>query len=84
MLSKELKKNGIGDLSNSVELSDEWPLWDGSSHFMSATIMSNNINQGVVDSNCKAHDLNNLYIAGPSVFQSFICKSNANYCFIES
>ena len=30
--------------------------------------MSNNKQEGVVDSDCKAHDLKNLYIIGPSVF----------------
>lgn len=40
----------------------------GGAHHMGTTRMSNNPRQGVVDSNCKVHGLNNLYIAGSSVF----------------
>lgn len=36
-------------------------------HHMGATRMSSNPSQGVVDPNCKVHELRNLYIAGTSV-----------------
>jgi len=38
------------------------------SHHMGTTRMSHLPSTGVVDSNCKVHDIDNLYIAGGSVF----------------
>lgn len=40
------------------------------SHHSGTTRMSNNKNDGVVDKNCKYHDLKNLYICGSSVFKT--------------
>lgn len=37
-------------------------------HHMGTTRMSENPREGVVDQNCKVHDLANLYVAGSSVF----------------
>lgn len=41
-----------------------------SNHQLGTTRMSAQPESGVVDSNCRAHDLTNLYIAGGSVFPS--------------
>lgn len=49
---------------------DEWPqdlLWRGN-HHMGTTRMSEDPKVGVVDANCKSHDIDNLFIAGSSVF----------------
>jgi choline dehydrogenase-like flavoprotein len=40
----------------------------GGAHHIGTTRMSNDPKKGVVDSNCKVHGLDNLYIAGSSVF----------------
>jgi choline dehydrogenase-like flavoprotein len=40
----------------------------GHYHHTGTTRMSENIDSGVVDKNCKVHGINNLYIAGSSVF----------------
>ncbi len=47
----------------------DWPhrLWPAC-HHMGTTRMSTDPTLGVVDGDCKAHDLDNLYIAGSSVF----------------
>jgi choline dehydrogenase-like flavoprotein len=37
-------------------------------HHIGTTRMHDDPKQGVVDSNCKVHDLENLYVAGSSVF----------------
>lgn len=37
-------------------------------HHMGATAMSHDARTGVVDTNCRVHDLANLYVAGSSVF----------------
>lgn len=41
-----------------------------SNHQLGTTRMSADRNSGVVDRNCRVHDLNNLYVAGGSVFPS--------------
>ena len=45
------------------------------SHHIGTTRMSNNQKYGVVDSNCKVFDTDNLYVAGSSVFPT---SGNAN------
>jgi len=42
----------------------------GGGHHMGGTRMGTNINSSVVDSNCKVHKQDNLYIIGSSVFPS--------------
>ena len=68
LLKNELEKNNLGTLINNIENKNQWKLWGGSSHFMSTTIMSKDKEFGTVDINCKAHDLKNLYLCGPSIF----------------
>ena len=47
----------------------EWPKHtSGGWHHMGTTRMHTNPKQGVVDSNCKVHGIQNLYIAGSSCF----------------
>jgi len=43
------------------------PLWGGC-HHMGTTRMSDDLNMGIVDINCRVHTVGNLYIAGSSVF----------------
>lgn len=40
----------------------------GGYHHMGATRMSQDPRHGVVDADCRVHDLDNLYVAGSSVF----------------
>ncbi len=47
----------------------QWPKnLEAGRHHCGTTRMSKSAENGVVDENCKAHGLNNLYIAGSSVF----------------
>ena len=41
---------------------------EGGHHHMGGTIMGNDINKSVVDSNLKVHNISNLFVAGSSVF----------------
>lgn len=50
-----------------IEIENDSPV-AGGAHHIGTTRMSNNPNRGVVDLNCKVHGLDNLYIAGSSVF----------------
>ena len=57
-------------MENLLDLNDESWLksTNGGWHQMGTTRMNNNPKEGVVDSDCKVHSLNNLYIAGSSCF----------------
>ncbi|MEE9494521.1 MAG: GMC family oxidoreductase [Gammaproteobacteria bacterium] len=52
-----------------LEKDNNWPqpLWTGC-HHMGTTRMSDTPETGVVDRNCRIHGMNNLYVAGSSVF----------------
>jgi choline dehydrogenase-like flavoprotein len=52
-----------------TEESDTWPAsLSGANHHMGTTRMGDDPKSGVVDSNCCVHGIQNLYIAGSSVF----------------
>ncbi len=67
-LADTLKKRNLGILESDLLNKSSWKIWGGSSHFMSTTVMSKSPRNGVVDRDCKTHDVNNLYIVGPSIF----------------
>jgi choline dehydrogenase-like flavoprotein len=64
-LVEEFLRNGIARQTGPIDLSEEILY---SNHQLGTTRMSKNPNDGVVDPNCKVHDIANLYIAGGSVF----------------
>lgn len=69
ILGSHLEKLEIGYLTS--DISDEGNFWSeltDSSHHLGTTRMSDDPKKGVVDKHCKVHDINNLYIAGSSVF----------------
>lgn len=70
--AEELGRLGLGRIRLAdwmLQDNDEWHqhIWGGC-HHMGTTRMSGNANDGVVDSNCKVHGIQNLYMAGSSVF----------------
>jgi choline dehydrogenase-like flavoprotein len=66
----ELARLGLGRLvENPAVDSDGWPIsMQSGMHHMGTTRMHDDPRQGVVDANCRVHDLANLYVAGSSVF----------------
>lgn len=67
ILYDTLRKNRIG-YSDSPPTSTSDLTFTDASHHMGTTRMSQDPKKGVVDRNCKVHGVNNLYIAGSSVF----------------
>ena len=68
-LALEFGALGIGRLRVMVADQRDWPQpLGGGSHHMGTTRMSDNPSHGVVDRNCKVHAVDNLYVAGSSVF----------------
>lgn len=69
-LAKQFTEAELGSIRLSSFILDdsEEVIFSHHSHHMGTTRMSSNSRHGVVDENLKVHDLENLYIAGSSVF----------------
>ena len=69
LLGQELGGFNLGRLNVNIDTNIEWPkLTYPGSHHIGTTRMSSNIKEGVVNANCRVHDIANLYISGSSVF----------------
>ena len=70
VLGRELARAGLGRLQVLVGAGDaEWPDdLSGGRHHMGTTRMHDDPRQGVVDATCRVHGMQNLYVAGSSVF----------------
>lgn len=69
IFAKETKLLGIGELI--YQRPSEKDFTSIHSHFMGGTRCGTNKKNSVTDNNLKVHDIENLYISGPSVFPSF-------------
>jgi choline dehydrogenase-like flavoprotein len=76
ILADELAAKGIADVELDDLLGDgPWPsTLEGTWHHMGTTRMHDSPRLGVVDRNCRVHDIANLYVAGSSVFPT--CGAN--------
>ncbi|NNL65468.1 MAG: GMC family oxidoreductase [Myxococcales bacterium] len=78
LLGEALGAAGLGRVRSLIEgPDDEWARWQGRSawtgptgafHHMGATRMHEDPRQGVVDPDCRVHGVDNLFVAGSSVF----------------
>ena len=69
ILGEELGQAGVGRVRVGLDENDDWPPdLAGGWHHMGTTRMSTDPRQGVVDPDCRVHGMDNLYIAGSSVF----------------
>jgi choline dehydrogenase-like flavoprotein len=70
IVADDLRRNGIADIALDPALEGgSWPeTLESTSHHMGTTRMHDSPRYGVVDRNCRVHSVNNLYIAGSSVF----------------
>ena len=70
IVADELKREGIADIVLDPTLEGRsWPTnLESTWHHMGTTRMHDSPRHGVVDRNCRVHSVNNLYIAGSSVF----------------
>jgi choline dehydrogenase-like flavoprotein len=65
LLGRELTRAGLGTL----ELRrDVWGALTSSYHHMGTTRMARSPREGVVDTDCKVHGVDNLYVTGSSVY----------------
>ena len=69
-MAAAIQRNGLGTLIDDPGVDDTgWPpSMEGGKHHMGTTRMHPNPKQGVVDPDCRVHEIANLYVAGSSVF----------------
>jgi choline dehydrogenase-like flavoprotein len=70
ILANEFRRSGIGELTSRLPpVESRWPDYLAhASHFMGETRMSHDPHDGVVNEDCRVHGVDNLFIAGGSVF----------------
>ena len=69
---RQLLASRAGMLRLNFDRRDDWmKTMDWGNHHLGTTRMSDDPRQGVVDSDCKVHGVENLYIAGSSVFPTY-------------
>ena len=73
LLGEETGRLGLGRVKLPEWLlqdNNDWPgdLWGGGIHHEGTTRMASDPRKGVVNSNCRVHTVENLYVAGSSVF----------------
>jgi choline dehydrogenase-like flavoprotein len=69
-LDEDLRRRGFGRVVSPL-LADEdgpWPISRDASHHMGTTRMGDDPSTSVVDRDCRLHGVENLYVAGSSVF----------------
>ena len=68
--SAKLGANQVGRLKLLVNKETAWQKFLLGNHHIGTTRMHADPRKGVVDANCRTHDIDNLYIAGSSVFST--------------
>jgi choline dehydrogenase-like flavoprotein len=68
IIDAELRRAGLGRLQIALHDETEVQGVEGGWHHMGTTRMHVKASQGVVDADCRVHGMDNLFIAGPSVF----------------
>lgn len=68
LLTAELARSGLGELSLEDPTREPQVLTGGVAHHMGTTRMHGDPRQGVVNENCQVHGIDNLFVAGSSVF----------------
>jgi choline dehydrogenase-like flavoprotein len=77
ILSDEVERAGLGRFRPWVDLEGpSRPSFPGIHHPMGATRMHPDPRHGVVDEQCKVHGVNNLFVAGSSVFPTGLGYAN--------
>ncbi len=74
LLGESLGRAGDGRLRLETDSRVTRPRYTWSGHQSGTTRMSRRAEQGVVDPDCRVHDLENLYVAGSSVFPTGGCS----------
>lgn len=68
LVAAELARTGVGRVQSHIDPDDPWIGTVGGEHHVGTTRMAANASTGVVDSDCRVFGVDNLYIAGSSVY----------------
>jgi choline dehydrogenase-like flavoprotein len=69
LLAQEIGRAGVGRMRLTMSRDAEWPDWlRGGNHHIGTTRMADDPRHGVVDADCRVHGIENLFVAGSSVF----------------
>lgn len=72
IMDQTLQEHQIGHIEYSkLKEKEDWKIWSIHSHFMGGTRMGSDKKTSVTDKNAKLHDIENLYISGPSLFPTY-------------
>jgi choline dehydrogenase-like flavoprotein len=75
VLGAELERTGVGLLESDLADADPWPIDYDASHHMGTTRMGTDPARSVVDTDCRLHAVDNVYLAGASVFPTSGCAN---------
>ena len=75
VLAREFEQQGIGRLESDLEHANPWPIDTEASHHLGTTRMGTSPKTSVVDSDCRVHSVQNLFLAGGSVFPTSGCAN---------
>jgi choline dehydrogenase-like flavoprotein len=75
VLTRELAAAGVGRLVTELSEEGDWPIDQDASHHLGTTRMAHTAKDGVVDSGCRVFGIDNLYVAGGSVFPTSGCAN---------
>lgn len=74
-LAEELERNGFGRLESDLAVAEPWPITQDASHHLGTTRMGADPATSVVDTDLRVHGVENVYLAGGSVFPTSGCAN---------
>jgi len=74
-LAAEFERTGLGVLETDLAAAEPWPITQDASHHMGTTRMGTDPARSVTDPACRVHGVENLYVAGASVFPTSGCAN---------
>ncbi len=75
VLRDEFVRTGVGSLDGDLETEPQWPIDQDASHHLGTTRMGRDPKTSVVDPNCRVHGVQNVFLAGGSVFPTSGCAN---------
>lgn len=74
-LAAEVERLGLGRVESRLDVQAPWPVDRDASHHLGTTRMGTDPRVSVVDPDCKIHDVDNVFVAGGSVFPTSGCAN---------
>ncbi len=72
IFAQEIESSGVGRVEfQKLRTNQNWKITAIHSHFMGTTRMGITSEHSVTDENAKVHDVDNLYVSGPSLFSTY-------------